>query len=268
MRHKKTELFNSLTNTLQIFFKTEKLTKAQEQANAYTAQFSEEVLSTTYTKQLQEFFKDSFSPFNASKGSVFQISNYNILEYRYLLNYVDKELSKMSLDSALFNILMETISVLSVKCYLHSEKKNIENTKELYDFLEDHSFTFLIGSPDLVKPHNYRDQPQIDRFNNNFKHLYILGYYRKIVAVNRDLLSISISNIKIVFSTPLINEILDDFIVEGEFYKKKNDCIKYTKAELIEYIKNTYRNVKIYADINIRVYEDILGILITPIDLK
>lgn len=137
------------------------------------------------------------------------------------------------------------------------------NTQFYLDFLTKHGLDFIIGSKDVISPQNYRQHEQSERFEKDFMHLYTLGWFRDIFALNARLLSFSFENISINFSIPSIDEMKEEYEEDdNRLFRKRSKIEKFTKEELLELIKNTYRSIVITADISICLNSDKVGYLI------
>ena len=130
----------------------------------------------------------------------------------------------MSLDALLFNVLMQIIEILRKNKVLNIQFDfNKTDTRNYLNFLKEHGLDFIIGSPDVIAPHDYKEYEQIERFEKDFKHLNTLGWFRNILALNSELLAFSIKNISVEFSIPSITDMKDEFVEDSGnlFYKKR-----------------------------------------------
>lgn len=261
------DLYSIIENTLSSILTEKSLNTAEKKYKEYKTQFSEQVLINEYKKQIDTFFQAQFSQLSAENGTPFLIQNVNILQYRYLTSFVDKTIDKMFLDAALYNLIAIVFEFLiKHKCISIVKNIDIKDTKTFLDYLTNEKTTFLIGSPDLLQPHEYRDSEQLDRYESQFQHIYTLGWFRYILALNPATISICVTNIKIEVSIPEINEMLDDFEEKDGLYIRKGEVEKFTKEEFIKYISKTYRNVNIKGDVQLQFSDKNIGLFIK--DLK
>ena len=153
----------------------------------------------------------------------------------------------------------------SAKAITIEQNFDKSNAKNYLDYLTANSLDFIIGSPDVIAPRDYKQYALIQRFEHDFNHLYLLGWFRNILALNSKVLSISITNIKVVFSIPTVEEMQDEYEkTEERLYKKKSEIEKFTKDEFMQIIENTYRNITVTADISVGINEECVGVLIVP----
>lgn len=259
-------LYTVLTNTLQPIFKNKKLEESRTYLENYNKYISETELGKVYKQEIEEFFLRTFAPFSAKNGEILKLQTVELLNYRILTNFTDENLGQMSLDALLFNFLMQVIELLKKNNVLNIKSDfNKTDTRNYLNFLEEHELDFIIGSPDVIAPHDYREYEQIERFERNFKHLNTLGWFRNILALNSELLSFSIKNILIEFSVPGIDDMKDEFEENSAgLFNKKTEVEKYTREEFLELIKNTYRNIRITADISVCINSEKVGYLLIP----
>ena len=258
------QLYDILKKSLQNIFTEKKLAESKVKLEKYKSQFSEDVLGNEYIRQIKDYLEKTFTPFKLKEGESFKLKNVTLLEYQFLTDFVDKSFSQMSMDALLFNLVSIITNFLVRNKIIVEHTINIENTKEYLDFLSNHSLDFIIGSHDLAAPHDYRNPELLERYEKEFSHLYILGWFRNILALNSNSFAISIDNIKTKFSIPELEEIKGDFIQEGDCFRK-SDCVEcFTREEFKTFIENTYRNIKISADISLYITGDI-GYLLQPL---
>lgn len=257
-------LYDNLKIQLQRYFTETQLKDSEIKLRKYKSQFSEEVLGNEYIKQIKEFLKNSFSSFNSKKGQEIIISNIVLLEQQYMVDFVDKELSQLSLDSLLFNLVLKIMNCLKKNNKIITKNHfHIKNTKEYLDFLSKNSLNFLIGSQDVITPYDYTNSNLLDKYEKYLSHLYILGWFRNILALKTDSLSISFNNFKFKFSMTTLEEMSDTFIKEENHYKSIDNTICFTKEEFNTYISNRYRKIIISADICLCVGDN-AGYLLIP----
>lgn len=262
-------LYNFLKKALQKIFTEKKLIDSKEKMKLYKTRYSEEVLGNEYIKQIKVFLERSFATLQSKskKEKKIKLVNKLLLDYQLLTSFVDKNFSQMSMNALLFN-LVSIISDYFIQNKIITQCRiNTENLKDYLDFLSNNSLNFLIGPQDLVAPHNYRNLELLERYDKEFTKLYILGWFREILALNSNSVSISLENFRTEFSTPSFEEIKEDFIQEDDCFRKKNETECFTKDELQVYIENTYRNIKIFADIDLSFNKN-AGILIFPCSIK
>ena len=258
------QIYNLLIQILQRIITEIKIDESNEFLKQYKSKFSEKVLGNEYRKQIEAFLEKSFSPLKGIAGKPFKIKNAILLDYQFLLKFVEPYLSKMSMNALLFNLISLITEFLIKNEIITRTKINIENTKDYLDFLSNNSLDFLIGSQDLLAPHNYKNPILLERYENEYAHLYILSWFRNILALNSNSLSISVTNLRTEFSTPNFEDIKEDYIQDGDYFRKPENAECFTKDELQIFIKNTYRNIKIIADIDLLIDKD-AGYLIVPL---
>ena len=259
-------LYAVLTNTLQPIFKIKKIKEARANLENYNKHISEIELGKVYRQQIEDFFLKTFESFTAKSGEVLKLQKAELLSYRILTNFTDGNIGQMSLDALLFNVLMQIIEILRKNKVLNIQFDfNKTDTRNYLNFLKEHGLDFIIGSPDVIAPHDYKEYEQIERFEKDFKHLNTLGWFRNILALNSELLAFSIKNISVEFSIPSITDMKDEFVEDsGNLFYKKSEIEKFTREEFLELIKNTYRNIRITADISICVNAEKVGYLLVP----
>lgn len=260
------DLYAVLINSLQPVFNKMKIEESNHYIEKYNSEVSEDVLGNMYKNQIQEFLNKSFAAFSKAKKNVITLKNQEILASRILTNFIDNNIGQTALDAILFNVVVQIQKLLISKKAIIIER-NLEksDTKNYLDYLITHSLDFVIGSPDVITPRDYKQYGLIQRFENDFNHLYLLGWFRNILALNSEVLSISITNIKVVFSIPTIDEMQDEYKkTEEGLYKKKSEIEKFTKDEFMQIIENTYRNIIVTADISVGINAECVGVLIVP----
>ena len=260
------DLYKTLKNNLQSIFNEIKIEESNRFIKKYNSEVSEVVLGNIYKKQIQEFFDNSFSAFSGKAGNITTLKSQKILASRILTNFIDKNIGQTALDALLFNTVMQIQKLLRrenaiiIEC--NFDKSNARN---YLDYLTTHSLDFVIGSSDVIIPTDYRQYDLVQKFENDFKHLYILGWFRNILALNSKRVSIFIGNIKVEFSIPTVEEMQDEYeTTEEGLFRKKSEIEKFTKDEFVRIIKNTYRDITITADISLGLNEDRVGVLIIP----
>ncbi len=252
--------YSILQNILQPLFTESAICNSSKKLKQYQEQFSEQVLANEYKKQILKFVDSSFASLKGRGGVSFTISNANLLQYRFLTSFVNRKIDNMSLDSLIFNIFgFICNSLIRKKNLTVVNNINIKNTKAFLDYLEKEKLDFLIGSPDILQPHDYRTPEQLERYENNFYHLYTLGWFRDIVALKSDAISVKLENLNIQISIPTIEEMKDDFIEENGLFYKRGEVEKFNEKDFIEYIKNTYRHLIVLSDIVITISDDTIG---------
>ena len=219
-----------------------------------------------YKSQIQEFLDKSFATFSNMNGTVTTLKNQEILTSRILTNFIDKNIGQTALDALLFNIVVQIQELLKTKKAIKIEHNFDKNNAKYYlDYLTEHSLDFVIGAPDVIAPRDYKQYDLMQKFGNDFKYLYILGWFRNILALNSDALSISIGNLNIEFSIPSIDEMQDEYEETKEgLYRKKSEIEQFKKDEFMQIINNTYRNITITADISVGLNIECVGVLIVP----
>lgn len=252
--------YSILQNILQPLFTESAICNSSEKLKQYQEQFSEQVLANEYKKQILKFVDSSFAALKGGEGASFTISNAILLEYRFLTSFVDRRIDNMSLDSLIFNIFgFICNSLIRKKNLTVVNNINIKNTKAFLDYLEKENLDFLIGSPDILQPHDYRNPEQLERYENNFYHLYTLGWFRDIVALKSNVISVKLENLNIQISIPTIEEMKDDFIEENGLFYKRGEVEKFNENDFTEYIKNTYRHLIVLSDIVITLSDNTIG---------
>ena len=260
------ELYSALKNTLQSIFNEIKIEESNSCIERYNSEVSEEVLGNMYKSQIQEFLDKSFATFSNMNGTVTTLKNQEILTSRILTNFIDKNIGQTALDALLFNIVVQIQELLKTKKAIKIEHNFDKNNAKYYlDYLTEHSLDFVIGAPDVIAPRDYKQYDLMQKFGNDFKYLYILGWFRNILALNSDALSISIGNLNIEFSIPSIDEMQDEYEETKEgLYRKKSEIEQFKKDEFMQIINNTYRNITITADISVGLNIECVGVLIVP----
>ena len=260
------ELYAVLKNTLRPIFNELKIEESKRFIEKYNSEISEEVLGNLYKNQIQEFLNNSFAAFSKAKENVITLKNQEILTSRILTNFIDNNIGQTALDAILFNIVIQIQELLKAEKAITIEYNfDKSDVKNYLDYLTTNSLDFIIGSPDVIAPRDYKQYDLIQRFENDFKHLYLLGWFRHILALNSEALSISITNINADFSIPTIEEMQDEYEkTEEGLYKKKSEIEKFTKDEFMQIIENTYRNITVTADISVGLNADRVGVFIVP----
>lgn len=260
------DLYAVLKNSLQPIFNKMKIEESNHYIEKYNSVVSEEVLGDMYKNQIQEFLNKSFEAFSKEARSVTTLQNCEIVTSRILTNFIDNNIGQTVLDAILFNIVIQIQELLkSAKAITIEQNFDKSNAKNYLDYLTANSLDFIIGSPDVIAPRDYKQYALIQRFEHDFNHLYLLGWFRNILALNSKVLSISITNIKVVFSIPTVEEMQDEYEkTEEGLYKKKSEIEKFTKDEFMQIIENTYRNITVTADISVGINEECVGVLIVP----
>ena len=260
------DLYAVLKNSLQSVFNEMKIEESNHYIEKYNSEVSENVLGNMYKNQIQESLNKSFAAFSKVKENVITLKNQEILASRILTNFIDSNIGQTALDAILFNVVVQIQELLNSKKAIIIER-NLEKSdaKKYLDYLTEHSLDFVVGSPDVIAPRDYRQYDLMQRFENDFKHLYILGWFRNILALNSEALTITVGNLNVSFSIPTIDEIQDEYEkTEEGLYKKKSEIEKFTKDEFIQIIENTYRNITVTADISVGINAGCVGVLIVP----
>ncbi len=253
-------LYSILENSLQPLFTEMTIQDSITKLEQYHAQFSEEVLVNEYKKQISEFVTKSFSALKAQQGTVCTIQNAELINYRFLTHFVGKTMDKMTLDSLQFNIFCFICTfLLKHKLITETDNINIKDTQKFLDYLENENLDFLIGSPDVLQPHDYRNLEQLERYETEFNKLYILGWFRDIIALKSNFISIKLTNININISIPSIKDMQDEYSKENGFFYKKGNIEKFTEKEFVQYVQNTYRNLSVSSDIVITLSDKYVG---------
>ena len=253
-------LYSILENSLQPLFTEMTIQDSITKLEQYHAQFSEEVLVNEYKKQISEFVTKSFSALKAQQGTVCTIQNAELINYRFLTHFVGKTMDKMTLDSLQFNIFCFICTfLLKHKLITETDNINIKDTKKFLDYLENENLDFLIGSSDVLQPHDYRNLEQLERYETEFNKLYILGWFRDIIALKSNFISIKLTNININISIPSIKDMQDEYSKENGFFYKKGNIEKFTEKEFVQYVQNTYRNLSVSSDIVITLSDKYVG---------
>lgn len=260
------KLYSILINNLQPIFNEIKIEESNHYIKKYNSEVSEEILGNMYKNQIKDSLNKSFAAFSKDTKHITTLKKCEILTSRILTNFIDNIIGQTSLDAILFNIVLQIQELLKAKKVITIERNfDKSDAKNYLDYLTAHSLDFIIGSQDVIVPRNYKQYDLIQRFENDFKHLYLLGWFRQILAFNSEALSISITNINVVFSIPKIDELQDEYEkTEEGLYKKKSEIEKFTKEEFEQIIKNTYRNITVTADISIGINAECVGVLIVP----
>lgn len=255
------ECYDILKHCLESIFTKMRVEEAESKSKKINERFSNDVLMNLYKPQIEEKIKELCNLFATTSKNVAKLENVELLQYRTVIDLLDQNLGNNVFDCILFNTSMKLIQCLKDKKSLQEISLDLEKTDEYLDFLKTNSIDLLIGTQDLVSPYDYRKS---EEFNKSFKHLYILGYYRKILALKNNSVSLKIKNIKINISIPSIEDMKDEYIEENEQYSKKNTVEKFSKEQLESFIANTYRNIEILADISVGINDQCVGFLITP----
>lgn len=258
------QLYDTIKKSLQKIFTERKLKESKEKLEKYKSQFSEEVLGNEYIKQIKDYLDKTFSPFILKEGKLYKLENVNLLDYQFLTDFVDKTFSQMSMDALVYNLISTITDFLVRNKLINEQKINTNNTKEYLDFLSEHSLDFVIGSHDVLVPHDYRNPELLERYEKDISHLYVLGWFRNILALNSKSISISVDNFKTEFSVPDFEEIKGDFIQEGDCFRKEDGAECYTREEFNFFIGNTYRNIKITAEMNVGIVDNKRAYLLIP----
>lgn len=260
------DLYSVLINTLQSIFKIKKIQESKQYLEKYKNHFSEKEYGEAFKKQIQEFITRIFMPVSAKDGKSLKLQKKQLLSSRYLTNFVEQDIDHMSLDILLFNLLMQIIKELRIHNYLVLLRNfNKKDTQKYLDFLTEHSLDFVIGSHDVIAPQDYKEYELFERFKRDFKHIYTLGLFRNILALNSKVISLYIDNYQISFSVPKIDEMKDEYEKDKDgTFRKKGEVERFTEEELLEIIENTYRNITVIADISICLNADKVGYFIIP----
>ena len=260
-------LYDRFRATVSSILAEQEQERAEKNLEEYNAKYSEEVLSEQYKKQINIFLQDTFGCFPKINGKKIDAKNEKLLSYRAVVGAIDKNFGQLSLDALLFNVVMKVIQILRKENVIIIERNlNLSDVSAYLDYLSSHNFNLLIGAQDRVTPQNYKEQSILDRYEKDFRHIYILGWYRNILALRNSSFSLSVDNIKVSFSVPTLDELQDEYVEKNGKYSRNGREAEFSKDEFASYVKNTYRNITITSDIIMSVSEKDAAGLIIPVE--
>ena len=258
-------MYDSFEKAVKKKHKERRLRSAMEsQANYET---NEEEIGKKIQRDIAHRLRERFAPIlveNDDTDDVIIIDLLNISDYTDLVG-------KRSIAGYYFDI--DGAFLRGIERFLLNKKaletknrfKDFENDKEFMEYLSANNQYLLFGSQLILKNSNYKNRAEFNEFLDKCKTIYTVGELNGI-ALKEDSIQVCLHEVKVSICSPSIEEENVNYNEQtGKYYYSiiNGLPVEFEKDELIEFLYNERKVIKVTAKVSIQVNEIPVGTVFT-----
>ena len=258
-------MYDSFEKAVKKKHKERRLRSAMEsQANYET---NEEKIGKKIQRDIAHRLRERFAPIlveNDDTDDVIIIDLLNISDYTDLVGQRSIAGYYFDIDGAFLRGI-ERFLLNKKALETKNRFKDFENDKEFMEYLSANNQYLLFGSQLILKNSNYKNRAEFNEFLDKCKTIYTVGELNGI-ALKEDSIQVCLHEVKVSICSPSIEEENVNYNEQtGKYYYSiiNGLPVEFEKDELIEFLYNERKVIKVTAKVSIQVNEIPVGTVFT-----